>query len=374
MLQNHHFWWRFFPKKELTQVYISSTIRYFAISLISLFIPIYLYKELGYSLAQTLSFFVYYAVTFGIATPFAAKFSARYGIKHSVLVSMPFYIAFLLLLFFLPTFRVPIFFLSLLVGISLAFYWMGMHLVFRRTSDFKHRGEEVGKRESLCVVAATAGPLAGGFLIKFFGFAPVFVLASICLFISVFFLFLSKEEQVRYTFSLRSLIDRRKWKDYLFFISRGTRVMASEVIWPLFIFIILEDYFSLGFVGAIIAGISAVLLWLTGKYSDRIGKRKIVRWSAAFESLSWWIRAVANTVGQIFGITIFGALTVGIIEAPLGALEYDKARGRVTEFFVDREIFICLGRILILLMVLVFDSLTSGLIFQGVVSLAALLF
>lgn len=374
MLQNHSLWWRHFPKKELTQVYASATIRYFAISLISLFIPIYLYKELNYSLAETLSFFIYYAIVFGIATPFAAKFAARYGIKHSVLVSLPFYLTFLLLLYLLPKFPIPLFVLSILVGVSLGFYWMGMHLVFRHASHSKHRGEEVGKRESLCIIASMIGPLVGGFLIKFSGFQIVFIIASLFLFFSAFFLFLSKEDHIRYSFSLKSLVDRRKWKDYLFFISRGSRVMAAEVIWPLFIFLILEDYFSLGSIGAVLAGVSAILLWLTGKYSDRIGKRKIIRWTAAFESLSWWIRAIVGTIGQIFGVTIFGAFTVGIFEAPLGALEYDKAQGRITEYFVDREIFICVGRVLILSIVLIFDSLTSGLIFQGIASLAALLF
>ena len=56
---NEHFWWRFFPHKELTQVYISSAIRSFAISLIGLFIPLYLYVERGFSLQQTLYFFIF---------------------------------------------------------------------------------------------------------------------------------------------------------------------------------------------------------------------------------------------------------------------------------------------------------------------------
>ena len=374
MMHHNHFWWRFFPKKELTQVYACATLRSFAISLICLFIPLYLHFEQGYTLPETLYFYIFYSLIFAISTPIAAKFSARFGIKHSILVSVPLYLIFMALLYCLPIFKTPLIIIATILGLSLAFYWMGMHLVFRRASDGKHRGEEVGKREGLSILATLAGPLIGGFLIGSFGFKPVFILASVLLFLSVFFLFLGKEDHVKYHFSIRSLLDKRHWQNSLFFVSRGSRVMAAEVVWPLFIFVILNDYLSLGLVGSIMALISAILVWIIGKYSDQIDRRKIIRWVVGGESLSWFLRAVVSNVGQIFGVTIFGALTYGSLEAPVGALEYDKAKRNITQYFVTKEIFICLGRILILMFVLMTNSLSGGLVFQGIVNFAALLF
>ena len=141
---NEHFWVHF-PHKELTQIYISSAIRNFALSLISLFVPLYLFKELGYPLEQVMYFFIFYAAIFAVLTPMAAKFSARFGLKHSVLISVPLYLLFVLLLYFLPTYSIPLFIIAGLLGASQAFYWMGMHIVFKHASDHKHRGEEVGK-------------------------------------------------------------------------------------------------------------------------------------------------------------------------------------------------------------------------------------
>ncbi|MBT6774316.1 MFS transporter [Candidatus Woesearchaeota archaeon] len=371
---NENFLWRFFPHKELTQVYISSAIRNFAISLISLFVPLYLYKELGYPLEQVLYFFIFYAVVFAILSPLAAKFSARYGLKHAVLVSVPLYLLFVLLLYFLPVVKIPLMVISGLLGASQAFYWMGMHLVFTRASDHKHRGEEFGKRKSVSILAAMFGPLIGGILIKYTGFKSVFILTSLLLFSSALFLFLSKENHVRYHFSIRSLIDKRQWRNALFFTARGSQVIASGVIWPMFIFLILDDYLSLGLVGFFLSGISAVLVFFIGKYSDHYSKRKIVRWVAGFESVSWFIRAAVTTVGHVFGATIFGAFTFGVIEAPLGAMEYDKAKENPANYFVNREIFLCFGRILLLIFVLMADSLSGGLIFNGFANLMVLLF
>jgi MFS family permease len=374
---HHHenFWWYIFPKKELSQMYFSIAVRSFAISLISLFIPLYLYIELGFSLEQVLHFYLFYSIIFAVSSPLAAKFAARFGLKHSVLFSVPFYILFIISLYLLSIYSISLLIIAALAGWSLAFYWMGMHLIFHHVSGSKFRGAEVGKRRFYTILAAAIAPFLGGFLIKYSGFFVVFCLTALLLVGSVLFLFLSKENNVKYHFSVRTLLNKDHWKNSLFFVSRGVRIMAGGVIWPLFIFVILKDYFSLGIVGSILSGASAFLVLFVGKWSDKIGKRKIIRWTVGFESLSWIFRALVGTVTQVFGATFFGALTWGSMEAPIIALEYDKGSGRgLTNFFVSREIFICLGRILLLTFVLLTGSLSGGLLFTGFANLAALLF
>ncbi|MBI4980906.1 MFS transporter [Candidatus Woesearchaeota archaeon] len=374
MPHEHHFWWRFYPHKELTQVYLSSAVRGFANSIVGLFVPLYLYLELGYSLPATLSLFVFFALTLAVSSPFAAKFAAKYGCKHSILVSTPLYILFTMLLYTLPVFKVPLWLLGILAGVSIAFYWMGMHLEFSKVSDHKHRGEEVGKRDGITILGTLAGPIAGGVIIQQFGFKPAFILSSIILFISALFLFLSKDKHTHYNFHFKELWDKRHWKYSLFFISRGTRVMAAGVIWPLFVFAVLNDYFTLGALESILAAGGALLLWLSGKFSDRINKSKILHWVAPFESFSWFLRAIIATPLQALGITIFGSITYGAYESPAGALEYDRAGKNVLAYFVGREVFICVGRLLVLGMVLLTDTLTHGLVLNGFAMLAAFLF
>lgn len=372
----HHdpLWWRFFPKKELNQVYISTAIRSFALSLLSLFVPLYFYVELRYSLAQTLSFYLFFALALALASPFAAAFSARYGIKHSVIISVPIYLLFIFLLYRLPFWSTPLAVLGFLAGIAIAFYWIGMHLVFVRASDHQHRGEEVGLQMSFSILASLLGPLLGGFLIVAFGFPIVFATASFFLLLSAIVLCFSKERHVPYHFSWRSLLRRGNWRNALFFVSQGSRATAEGTIWPLFIFFILGNYFFLGIVGSIVHGVSALFVWLMGKYSDHTSKRKIIGLVTGFESISWFLRALVRTPLQVFGVTFFGALTVSFLDAPLGALVYDKGQRQAAAFFVQRELFISLGRIIVLVLVLLTDSLAGGLIFNGFANLATLLF
>ena len=79
------------------------------------------------------------------------------------------------------------------------------------------------------------------------------------------------------------------------------------------------------------------------------------------------------SAAEVLGITIFGALSYGSLESPVGALEYDKAKKDITSYFVSREMFICLGRALLLVIVIATGSLSSGIFVNGIATLAAFL-
>ena len=371
---HHDFWWRFFPRKELTQLYISMALRSFALSLIAIFIPLYLLQEKNFSLEQVLLFFVFYSIIFAIATPLAAAFASRFGLKHAVLVSIPFYVLFMVLLYFLSSIPILILLSGSLLGTSHAFYWMGIHLVFQQASHVKHRGEEMGVRSSVTVVATMLGPLLGGILITTFGFGLTFGVAALVLGISAVVLFQSQERYTHYSFSLRSIFDKSHWQDSIFFVSRGSHVIVQSVLWPLFVFFILQSYFSLGIIGSLMSLTSVVLLWLVGRYSDHKDKKMIIRWTSVLESIVFFFQSMVNNVVQIVVVTIFFSVIGAVREAPLGALEYDKARGQIAGYFVSREISICLGRILVLTIVLVTQSISGGILFQAAANFAVFLF
>ena len=374
MVNHHQFWWRFFPKKELHKIYVSVALRSFAISLIAIFIPLYLFQEKGFSLQQTLLFFIFYSVVFSIVMPVAAKFASRFGIKHSILVGIPLYLLFAGLVYFFSSAKILLLLASAALGASQAFYWMGMHLAFYHASHSKHRGEEVGIRSGITVLSALLGPFIGGVLITLLGFKAVFGLTAVLLFASGVMLLLSKDGHVPYHFSVKSVFDKKHWKDSLFFVSRGTHIIVQGVIWPLFIFMILQDYFSMGIVGSLMSLTSVFLFWGVGKYSDHANKRKIIRWGSLLESGAWIVQGLVQTVTQVFAVTILSSLLGAVRQSPIGALEYDKAKGQVAAYFVSREVFICLGRILVLVMVMVTDNLAHGLFFQAFANFAAFLF
>ncbi|MBU1111813.1 MAG: MFS transporter [archaeon] len=374
--EDHHYhWWRYFRGKEMNQIYISVALRSLAISLISIFVPMYLYNELGYTLAETLVFYIFYAVIFAISTPFTAKFACKYGFKHSVLLSAPMYVMYFFLLYQLDTYQIPLVLIAGLLGLGMSFFWMGMHLEFKKVSHKNHRGEEVGKREAVAILATLLGPLAGGALIKFVNFHIVFILASVLLLISALFLFASSERHVPYHFSVKSIFDKRYWRSSLFFVYRGMFAMTNGVIWPLFIFMSLSDYFTVGILGSVAAIGTSILMVFTGKLSDhKFKKRTIIKWFVPFESLSWIVRGFLTTFSGFLGVTMFHSITYGAMSSPMSAREYNHTRDNAVEYFITREIFICLGRILVLCFLLLTASFVSSFVLVGAASFLAVLF
>ena len=89
---------------------------------------------------------------------------------------------------------------------------------------------------------------------------------------------------------------------------------------------------------------------------------------------------VANTplfttvIDKITGFKISEWVAEGEVRKKQIHDEYDKAKNNIVGYFVGREIYICLGRILVLLIVLMTNSLSSGLIFNGLATFTALLF
>jgi len=376
MHHHEHFWWKFFPKKEMTEIYISVAIRAFALSLLSLFVPLYLYIELGYGLSVVLGFFIVYALVFALATPGAAKIAARIGLKHCILLSVPMHVIYYFLLYGLKSYPIPVYLVSVFFGLGNAFFWIAFHIEFAKVSDHNHRGEEVGKRQAVGLAAWLVGPLVGGVLIDWIGFGFVFVLASVLLFFSAIFLFFSKEVHIPFKFSLKDVLNREYLRDGLVFISRGIWDISTWVLWPMFIFFILKNYTSLGILGSVFGAVTSVMVFYVGKASDKRDKRKLIR-IGLVDSLTWWLRPLAASVAQVFGFTVFSGLAYVFVQVPLMVLVYDKAQKKkeeLVEFFIWREIFLCVGRVLVLLVVLLTGKFVYGFVLTGISNFAYLLF
>ena len=127
----------FLRNRELNELYASIAIRSFAISLIGIFIPIYLY-QIGYSFSLIFFFFALSAIFKAIFIFPSAKISYKIGLKHSMLLSMPFLIIFFVLMFSLERFNWSIWFVTIFLGIHTALFWFSYHTDFSKFSRRKY--------------------------------------------------------------------------------------------------------------------------------------------------------------------------------------------------------------------------------------------
>ncbi|HEC66749.1 MAG TPA: MFS transporter [bacterium] len=369
---HHHL--HFLRNKELNELYISVAIKSFALSMISIFIPIFLLK-LDYSLVNVLIFYAILNATHLLFTIPAAKISSKYGFKHSIFFSIPILIIFYLALYTLEQIHWPIYLLAVVFGISNALYWIGYHIDFSKFSDKEDRSKEIGIAKVASSVFQVLGPIVGGLILTFIGFHAVFITVSVLLVASAIPLFFSKDVHQPFNFSVKEIFRGQKIKDTLTFIGHGIESGVSSVIWPIFIFFtILNNFTTLGLISSLSLLFSLFFVFIVGKFSD-VRRRPVLKIGVFLNTIIWGIRFFVKTTFQVFIVDSFYGVSQTLISIPFDALSYDKAnKSNIVKFILFREIVIQAGRVVLFLIMTVFATLTVSFLFGGAGSILYLFF
>ncbi|MFH0936095.1 MAG: MFS transporter [Candidatus Woesearchaeota archaeon] len=366
----------FKPDIRLKEIYISIFIRALAISMIGIFIPIYLIREVNYSLQNVLWFYIIFSVTFGILTPFSAKIFNKIGFKYCILISAPIYLLFYILLYYLTQININLYYIAIIGGLANSFYWISFHSTFAKYSDHDHIGEQIGIWYSIAIFIGLLGPLIGGIILTFLDYRILFILVTITLILSVIPIFMIKVKHEKQEYHIKNIFKKNNLADVPGFIGYGARGDSQTVLLPLFAFFLLKKYLQLGFISSGVGFFTALFAFVIGRTSDIQDKRKLIRLGSFLAALSWIILLFAKNLWQLFIIATLAGISYTMIDVPFSALTYDKANKNKSaiEYLVFREICLSCGRILLLSLVLIFDDLSSGFVFSAIGTLLHLTF
>jgi len=372
---HHHFHKIHLLKDELSEVYWNLAIQSFGLSLISIFIPIYL-LQLGYTVSNVLLFMIFYFGMVAVFSPLSALFANKFGFKHVILFRTPLLLAFMAGLYFLPNFRNIIFFIAIVGGIAGSLYWISINSIFSKASDKKHRGKQVGKLVSLPSFASLLGPLIGGFVAVAFGMDILLIISFVILLVSPIPLFFTKEVKPHVKFSLKKLMTKEHAKFLKGFLADGPRFVAGAILWPIFVYIILNDTVSVGIMATL--GSVGVILFTVyiGKISDKINRNVLLRLGGILGALIWSIRIFAKQAWHVFVLTFCAGMFTVLIDVPFIAMSFDKAsKDKDDAFIVFRELGLGFGRVITLVVLMfVFQTFIIGFSLSGLASLVFTVF
>jgi MFS family permease len=370
-VHSHHHYFHFLKNRELNELYVTIGIRAFAISLVGIFIPIYLY-QLGYSFQSIFIFYLFFSIFHALFSFFfAARIAARFGIKHSILFSMPIYLVFFFLLYTLEKFGWSLILISSFLAISTSLFWTAYHIDFSKFSKKKERGKQIGVSKIIAAFFGIIGPIIGGVILTVFGFNILFIVASIVLVSAVIPLFFSKEIHEPVTFSLKGFFRKQRISEIIGFMGHGIEAVIGFVLWPLFIFLFIFDqkYIFLGLVSSIGVFVSIIFFFIVGSFSD-IYRRTIMRIGGIGNALVWIFKSFIITPIQVFIADAFYGATQATMSITFDALNYDKARERnIVSLVLQREVYHHFGRIvLLILMFFLVDNLVEVFRYGGSIS------
>lgn len=146
---------------ELRRLYWAHTVKELASSLVTIFVPIYLYR-LGYSLSAIMGYFLMTSLFWGLTQALALHWANRVGFNRSMGHSLLIQGFQILMLATLPSAHWPLWSIALVWGVSISLYWTQFRACFTRSLLHRRVGPVVGLSSALLMLAYGVAPAIGG--------------------------------------------------------------------------------------------------------------------------------------------------------------------------------------------------------------------
>lgn len=345
---------------HLKNLYIMQSIQGFALSMIGIFLPIYL-LTLGYSVRNVIVFFIFHYSFLLFFSFFALRIAGKIGLIQTIILRFPFLFTYLAFFYFLKSVDIPLVLIAFFSGLDSALFWMPLHIIFSKNTSSKKIGSETGKLFAIPKAAGIFAPLIGGVIAVKFGFGFLFILAFIILLIAIIPLLKMRLNSEHFNVPDKIKLENgkrifKKYKKYFFVeIFDNMAEEVGAIIYPIFVFLALDSITSVGYVGTLVKIGAAIFTFMVGRFSDRFSKKKIIKIAAILLIINWSIRYFANSELLIYTFSILAGFFFILLVVPYTSLFYRISHEEKSDdFFVWREIPVNVGRLIILLIALLF--------------------
>lgn len=273
-------------RPEIVEFYLYKFFRQIAFTLLSVFVPVYLYADVGYSIFEIMIFFVINQIFFMILIPFSGKVVEKIGVKHSIFLHLPSFAVFTYCLRFLTgDFYNDLWIIFIILAIraipktpmiTAETIFISKHILHNK----KKEGSALAFLKIIMIITTLLAPLIGGVISHYFGFEAFFNAAIFILVLAALPLILTKDEyfNIRETPSQIMYFIFKKLPKNLRLAEMG-RWMPDAImwlLWPLFIYIILRDLSHIGILFTVSGIIAIIISYYVGKMVDTSSSKKLL--------------------------------------------------------------------------------------------------
>jgi MFS transporter, YQGE family, putative transporter len=348
-----------FIHNKYNDLLIADSLRYLGLSMISLFIPIFLLKT-GYPLpAVILLELCMFLLSIILHFVFVVHMH-RWGVKKSLVTSYLLNILLFTILYFTEaligmTGRALFLVLLGLVNITgFTLYWSAHHIYFIKSTSILNSGAKEGTLNAILSLTGIIGPFLGGLLITLHGFNIVFLSSASLLCVASVVLFFSKDIKIKKCHLKKEIIlDTGAMRKNLIYFFQGMAFAVTVFLWPIFLFSAVFSFASIGLLYLLSDLAYSIICFVSGRESDKKGNRKLVNMGSMGLGSSLILRVVfATPIGIFFWQTI-GGLFSALIHVPLNSGFFRLAHSDYYNKLLNRELYMYLGRITAMLIVFV---------------------
>ena len=321
-------YWRDLGFDELSELYTAMMFRSLAMSLVGIFIPIYLFMQ-GYEVWQIFYFYTVYFSIWAIVHFPVAHIVAKVGPKHTILASYVFQAIGMLMLVSLADLKWPLAAIGAILGISNCLYFVAFHVDFSKIKHSKHGGKEVGWMYSMQQIGAVLGPIVGGAVGYIWGGEYIFMAAVILLFTGIIPLFITSEPTATNQKLKFDKLDAGQIKsDLITYGGFHIDHLVSVILWPMFISIYIFDgnpYVQLGSVISVSVLLSVFVARIIGRRIDKNRGREMLRGGAIANAVIHLLRPFTGGYSHAMGLSMLNEVVTPTYRMPYTKGMYDAA-------------------------------------------------
>jgi MFS family permease len=367
----------FHLKSDLGKLYTHVAGLGFASSTVTIFIPIFLLTQ-GFSLTQVFIFLILDWGMFGLFSPLYGKIIRKIGMREVILLRTPIFALVLLALFFMPEYSIiqSLYWLIAIVkGFAGSLHSLSIQSMF--TSNIGEKmNENTSKFIAFPKLAGLLGPAIGGFVIVAYGFSALFISVIALLLIAIIPLWFMKETIDHPDFDFKELLSLKKYgKDFVKMALYGYITFIYFTIIPLAIYLKSADEFGTGLLVTTISFIGALFTIYVGKLCDKKDSKNIIKFGALTHTILFLVLGMITSTELFFWLVLISGFVSVLIMVPYETTMYKKAKNsKPLEYLIFKEFSIYWGRLALMILIIVFSSIDSGLLSGGLTGILWMFF
>ncbi|MBU4217013.1 hypothetical protein L6270_04260 [Candidatus Parcubacteria bacterium] len=354
-----------FLHNKYNNLVIADTLRLIALSMVSLFVPIFLYKNLGLTIHEIAFFELFLFIGAIFCHYFVLTNISRWGIKRSLIISYFLNVVFYLILGASVVLMADLgkilflFILALIDIMASSFYWTAHHVYFLKATKAENGGEKLGLLMGVPTLASIVSPLLGATVITVFGFYGSFLVSALFVFAASMVLLTAENIVIDISLNFEKIFDFGKMRKNIIFIIQGMGHVATGFLWPILLFFLSVKLISIGFLYLVSNSAYALVSYLGGKRIDKNGSNGVGKLGAVGHGVSLVFRAFSTTIFAITTFQTMGGVFGGLLHVALDGSFYKQAHDDMANNIMNREMYMHIGRILGVLIFISFLSIIA---------------
>lgn len=327
-----------------------------ATSLLSLFVPIFLYEMSGRQFWVVGSYFALLSLAYALLLVPAMRITNRLGFSRTLVLAGIVSIGSYVTMFFMSeeNFWWLLGPLSAFVIAYRLFHWVPFRVDFTLFTRDGERGRQVSLSFATIAFMGVIGPILAGFIVTHAGYEALFGTAIVLLIAATISYALVPEVDACFEWSWaetwQQLTSERLRGVMVAQAASGAEMAVHMIVWPVFLFELLDgNVLQVGALSTIVVALTIVIQLALGSYLDgnSHAKQRSLQVGSALSALGWILKIFVLSAAQVFLVSLYHNVVRIFTKTPISAILYDMSaeQGRyVDEFTVLREMSGHLGR------------------------------